>query len=69
MDGKQDPPSLWLGKMRQRRHPNVAAVALATPNRAAVERADAPSSEAFKTRNRKSSPSARAIAHLHRSRR
>jgi len=40
-----------------------------TPNRAAAERADAPSSEAFKTRNRKSSPSALAIVHLHRSRR
>src|ERR1700759_3091875 len=30
--GKQDPRSLWLGKMRQRRHPNVAAVALANKN-------------------------------------
>ncbi len=30
--GKQDPRSLWLGKMRQRRHPNVAAVALANEN-------------------------------------
>ena len=30
--GKQDPRSLWLGKLRQRRHPNVAAVALATKN-------------------------------------
>jgi transposase len=29
---KQDPRSLWLGKMRQRRHPNVAAVALANKN-------------------------------------
>lgn len=29
---KQDPPSLWLGKMRQRRHPSVAAVALANKN-------------------------------------
>lgn len=27
--GKQDPRSLWLGIIRQRRHPNVAAVALA----------------------------------------
>lgn len=30
--GKQDPRSLWLGKLRQRRHPNVAAVALANKN-------------------------------------
>ena len=30
--GKQDPRSLWLGKMRQRRHPNVVAVALANKN-------------------------------------
>jgi transposase len=30
--GKQDPRSLWLGKIRQRRHPNVAAVALANKN-------------------------------------
>jgi len=30
--GKQDPRSLWLGKVRQRRHPNVAAVALANKN-------------------------------------
>ena len=29
---KQDPRSLWLGKLRQRRHPNVAAVALANKN-------------------------------------
>lgn len=29
--GKQDPRSLWLGKLRQR-HPNVAAVALANKN-------------------------------------
>ena len=29
---KQDPRSLWLGKMRQRRHPNVVAVALANKN-------------------------------------
>jgi len=28
----QDPRSLWLGKMRQRRHPNVVAVALANKN-------------------------------------
>ncbi|MGI9504518.1 MAG: IS110 family transposase [Geminicoccaceae bacterium] len=27
--GKQDPRSLWLNRMRERRHPNVAAVALA----------------------------------------
>ena len=31
-DGKQDPRSLWLGKMRERRHPNVVAVALANKN-------------------------------------
>lgn len=30
--GKQDPRSLWLEKLRQRRHPNVAAVALANKN-------------------------------------
>src|SRR5271169_5992518 len=30
---KQDPRSLWLGKMRQRRHPNIVAVALATRTR------------------------------------
>ena len=30
--GKQDPRSLWLGKLRQRRNPNVAAVALANKN-------------------------------------
>jgi transposase len=30
--GKQDPRSLWLGKMRERRHPNVVAVALANKN-------------------------------------
>jgi transposase len=30
--GKQDPRSLWLGKSRQRRHANVAAVALANKN-------------------------------------
>lgn len=29
---KQDPRSLWLGKMRERRHPNVVAVALANKN-------------------------------------
>jgi transposase len=29
---KQDPRSLWLGKMRQRRHPNIVAVALANRN-------------------------------------
>ena len=30
--GKQDPRSLWLGKMRERRHPNIVAVALANKN-------------------------------------
>ncbi|WP_353642611.1 transposase [Mesorhizobium sp. WSM2239] len=30
--GKQDPRGLWLGKLRERRHPNVAAVALANKN-------------------------------------
>ncbi len=30
--GKQDPRSLWLGRLRQRRHPNIAAVALANKN-------------------------------------
>ncbi|MFK4495883.1 transposase [Bradyrhizobium japonicum] len=30
--GKQGARSLWLGKMRQRRHPNVVAVALANKN-------------------------------------
>jgi transposase len=30
--GKQDPRSLWLSKLRERRHPNVAAVALANKN-------------------------------------
>lgn len=29
---KQDPRSRWLGKLRERRHPNVAAVALANKN-------------------------------------
>lgn len=29
---KQDPRSLWLNKMRERRHPNIAAVALANKN-------------------------------------
>ena len=29
---KQDPRSLWLGKMRLRRHPNIVAVALANKN-------------------------------------
>ena len=29
---KQDPTSLWLGKMRLRRHPNIVAVALANKN-------------------------------------
>jgi transposase len=30
--GKQDPRSRWLVSLRQRRHPNVAAVALANKN-------------------------------------
>ena len=30
--GKQDPRSQWLNKMRQRRHPNIVAVALANKN-------------------------------------
>src|SRR5262250_341624 len=30
--GKQDPRSRWLGKLRQLRHPNIAAVALANKN-------------------------------------
>ena len=30
--GKQDPRSLWLEKLRERRHPNIAAVALANKN-------------------------------------
>ena len=30
--GKQDPRSLWLGNLRERRHPNVVAVALANKN-------------------------------------
>ena len=30
--GKQDPRSRWLGKLRERRHPNVVAVALANKN-------------------------------------
>jgi transposase len=30
--GKQDPRSLWLSKIRQRRQPNIAAVALANKN-------------------------------------
>jgi transposase len=29
---KQDPRSLWLGRMRQRRQPNIVAVALANKN-------------------------------------
>ena len=32
VQGKQDPRSLWLIKMRERRHPNVVAVALANKN-------------------------------------
>jgi len=30
--GKQDPRSAWLGRLRLRRHPNIAAVALANKN-------------------------------------
>ncbi len=30
--GKEDPRSLWIGRMRERRHPNVVAVALAKKN-------------------------------------
>lgn len=30
--GKQDPRSQWIGRMRERRHPNVVAVALANKN-------------------------------------
>src|SRR5262249_3827340 len=30
--GKQDPRSRWLGKLRERRHPNIVAVALANKN-------------------------------------
>lgn len=30
--GKADPRSLWIGQMRERRHPNVAAVAIANMN-------------------------------------
>jgi len=30
--GKQDPRSRWLASLGQRRHPNVAAVALANKN-------------------------------------
>jgi transposase len=30
--GKQDPRSRWLGKLQQRRHPTIAAVALANKN-------------------------------------
>ena len=30
--GKQDPRSRWLEKLRERRHPNIAAVALANKN-------------------------------------
>lgn len=40
------------------------ALDTATPNRAAAERADASSADAFNTRDRKSSPSALAIVHL-----
>jgi transposase len=31
-EGKQDPRSRWLASLRQRRHPNIAAVALANKN-------------------------------------
>ena len=30
--GKDDPRSQWIGKMRERRHPNIVAVALANKN-------------------------------------
>lgn len=30
--GKRDPRSAWIGRMRERRHPNVVAVALANKN-------------------------------------
>jgi len=30
--GKDDPRSQWIGRMRERRHPNVVAVALANKN-------------------------------------
>lgn len=30
--GKEDPRSQWIGRMRERRHPNVVAVALANKN-------------------------------------
>ena len=30
--GKQDPRSQWIGRMRERRHPNIVAVALANKN-------------------------------------
>jgi transposase len=30
--GKQDPKSRWLAKLRERRHPNIVAVALANKN-------------------------------------
>ena len=30
--GKEDPRSQWIGKMRERRHPNIVAVALANKN-------------------------------------
>jgi transposase len=30
--GKQDPRSQWIGRMRERRHPNLVAVALANKN-------------------------------------
>jgi transposase len=32
VEGKKDPRSRWLANLRQRRHPNVAAVALANKN-------------------------------------
>lgn len=30
--GKEDPRSQWIGRMRERRHPNIVAVALANKN-------------------------------------
>ena len=30
--GKDDPRSQWIGRMRERRHPNIVAVALANKN-------------------------------------
>jgi hypothetical protein len=50
-------PSLALAIQR-------IAVEIPTPNRAAACRADMPAADAFNTRNRRSSLSARAIIHL-----